>query len=146
MATDTKADKEKAKKAKEAEAKKAEAAKQREEEKAAKKAAREEEKAAKRKESLDSGALIEDGDYEFHKVEKDDTGTVEERATEVLKALKESKVPVVGNELSEKLGGGWPQYLSFFAMLKSQGLVIEYRRRGGARGTSGVAYLWSENA
>lgn len=140
MAKATKTDAEK--KAEEKAAKKAEEKKQREEEAAAKKAAKEEAKATERKELIDSGKLIEDGDYEFHLVEKDERGTVEDRAEEVINALKASKVPVVGRELMEKHGGGWPQFLSFFSLLKVQGLVKEYRRRGGERGTSGVAYLW----
>lgn len=127
-------------------AKQAEEKKLREEEREAKKAAKEEAKAAERQEAIDSGALIEDGDFEFHKVDREDRQTVEERAATVVERLKESKVPVVGKELMEELGGGWPQYLSFFSLLKVQGLVIEYRRRGGERGTSGVAYLWHENA
>lgn len=140
-ATKTDAEKKAEEKAKKAE----EAKKAREEEREAKKAAKEEAKQKEREDAIKSGALIEDGDYEFHRVEKDEQGTVEERAEAVIEALKGSKTPVVGRELMETHGGGWPQFLSFFAMLKVQGLVIEYRRRGGERGTSGVAYLWHEN-
>lgn len=144
MAKATKTDAEK--KAEEKAKKQAEEKAAREAEREAKKKEKEEAKAKERQDLIDSGALICDGDYEFHKVEKDEQGTVEERAEAVLEALKSSKIPVVGRELMEKHGGGWPQFLSFFALLKVQGQVIEYRRRGGERGTSGVAYLWHENA
>lgn len=144
MAKATKTDAEK--KAEDKAKKQAEEKAAREAEREAKKAAKEEAKTKERDDAIASGALIEDGDYEFHKVEKDETGTVEDRAAAVLKSLKDSKVPVVGRELMEELGGGWPQFLSFFSLLKVQGLVIEYRRRGGERGTSGVAYLWADNA
>lgn len=147
MAKATKATKTEAEKKAEAKAaKQAEEKKAREEEREAKKAAKEEAKTKERAEAIKSGALIEDGDFEFHRVEREDKQTVEERAETVLERLKASKTPVVGKELMEELGGGWPQYLSFFSLLKVQGLVVEYRRRGGERGSSGVAYLWHENA
>lgn len=104
---------------------------------------RTEEATKARKALVKSGALIEDGDAEFHVVERDgDTPAVEERAGEVLKRLQKSKTPVLGRDLMNELGGGWPQYLSFFSLLKQQGLVREYRKRTGERGGSGVAYLW----
>lgn len=140
MAKATKTDAEK--KADEKAKKQAEEKAQREQEREAKKAAKEEAKVKERKELIDSGKLIEDGDFEFHLVEREDLQTVEERAQEVIKRLKASKVPVVGRELMDELGGGWPQFLSFFSLLKVTGQVKEYRRRGGERGTSGVAYLW----
>lgn len=108
-------------------------------------AKREEAKAAERQSLIDSGALIVDGDSEYHRTDGD-AGDVEKRAEAVLKALQSSKVPVVGRDLMNELGGGWPQYLSMFSLLKAQGLVIEYRRRTGERGGAGVAYLHVDNA
>lgn len=114
-------------------------------EREAKVKAREEEKQAERDKLIESGQLIVNGDAEFHRTEGE-TGDVEKRAEQVLKALKASKTPVVGRDLQEKFGGGWPQYLSFFSLLKAQGLVIEYRRRTGERGGAGVSYLHVDNA
>ncbi len=111
----------------------------------AKKAEKEELATKERQAQIDSGALIENGDTEFHLVVRDETPTVEGRAQEVLDRLQASDTPVNGSALRDELGGGWPQYLSFFAMLKSLGLVREYRSRTGERGGSGVAYLWISN-
>jgi hypothetical protein len=146
-------DAEKAEKAKEREAEKKAKAEAKEKEQAekaqereAKKAAKEEEQTAQRQTLIDEGKLIEgENGIEFHLVEKDDRGTVEDRAQSVVDALKaaqKSGIPVSGRQLSEEFGGGWPQYLSFFSLLKVQGLVREYRSRGGERGESGVCYLW----
>src|SRR5690606_4490138 len=83
----------------------AEEKKRRAEEREAKKAAKEEAKRKEREEAIASGALIEDGDYEFHRVDKEERGTVEDRAEAVIERLKASKKPVVGRELMEELGG-----------------------------------------
>jgi hypothetical protein len=133
-------------KAKAAAAKKAADAKAKAQaEREAKAAAREEAKVAERQKLIDNGELIVNGDAEFHRTDSE-TGEVEKRAEAVLKALKSSKIPVVGKDLQEEFGGGWPQYLSFFSLLKAQGTVIEYRRRTGERGGAGVAYLHVDNA
>jgi colicin import membrane protein len=125
-------------KAAEAKAKKEAAQKERDEKRAAKEKEASEAHAA----AIESGALIIDGSTEYHAVEREEDLTVETRAAEVVKALKDSKTPVSGKALQEQFDGGWPQYLSFFAMLKSLELVREYRSRTGERGGSGVAYLW----
>jgi hypothetical protein len=136
---ETKTKKEKAAAKKAADQKKAKEAKAAE--RAEKREQAEKAKAKERQDLIDSGALIVNGDFEYHLVNRDDSLTVEDRAAAVVKALVASKTPVAGAELRDEHGGGWPQYLSFFAMLKSMGLVTEYRRRGGTRGSSGVAYL-----
>lgn len=130
MATQTKAQKTKAAKDKAAKAKAAKA-----------KAAKKQQDAA-----IANGDLIIDGKREFVRVDGDGDGKVEKRAAAILKALDASKTPIPGAELRKKHGGGWPQYLSMFAMLKAQGLVIEFRVRTGERGGSGVAYLSAKHA
>jgi hypothetical protein len=147
----------KAEEAAKAKAEAAEARKAAQAEKAAEKKAeaekkakeREEAKAAKEREAgearqalIDSGALIVDGSTEYHAITREEDLTVETRAASIVNTLKASKTPVAGKDLQDENGGGWPQYLSFFAMLKSLGLVREYRSRTGERGGSGVAYLW----
>lgn len=129
-----------AREAKQAE-KKAEAEQKAKERQAAKEA-KEKEAEEARAALIDSGALIVDGSTEYHAVTREDDLTVETRAASIVEALKASDTPVSGKSLQDDNGGGWPQYLSFFAMLKSLGLVREYRSRTGERGGSGVAYLW----
>jgi hypothetical protein len=102
----------------------------------------EEARAKARQEQIDSGALVVDGEVEFHKVEKDTQGKLETRAASVLEALKASKVPLRKSDIA----GADITATGMFAMLKAQGLVIEYRSRSGERGGSGVAYLWADNA
>lgn len=131
----------------EAEQKKAEEKKAKEEEREAKKVAKEEEKTAKRQEALDAGTLIvhpDDEDVEFWESEKDEDKdyTLDERAVAVLEELKTSKVPLMGKDIQEAHGGGYPLYIPMFSMLKAQGLIKEYRRRTGERGGGGKAYFW----
>jgi hypothetical protein len=131
--------------AKEAKAKEREAKKQAaEKDRAAKKEAKAHAALEARQALVESGDLIENDGTEFHRVTREDTPTVESRAVAVIAALqaKGRTVPVSGKALQDEFDGGWPQYLSFFAMLKSLGLVREYRSRTGERGGSGVAYLW----
>lgn len=136
------AEKQAAKEAKNADRKaKKEAA---EKEKAEKKQAKAHAALEARKALVESGDLIENDGTEFHRVTRDESPTVETRATEVIAKLKSDgrTLPIAGKALQDEFDGGWPQYLSFFAMLKSLGLVREYRSRTGERGGSGVAYLW----
>lgn len=132
-------------KAKAAEAAAAKAAKAEESKKAreAKKAEAEQAKVAEREALIDSGALIVDGDVEYHAVDRDELLTVESRAKGIIDTLKASDVPVSGKDLQDEFGGGWPQYLSIFATLKVLDLVTEYRSRTGERGGSGVAYKYN---
>lgn len=112
-----------------------------------KRAEAEKARAAARKKAIADGQIIEgEGNVEFHRVENGSDGEVVKRAREVIKRLEASKTPVPGRKLMAELGGGWPQYLAIFSLLKAQGLVIEYRSRGGGRGTSGVAYLHTKHA
>lgn len=116
-------------------------------ERAEARAAKDQEKKAAKQAELDKlikdGKLIQDGTIEYHKVEKEEAGTVENRAAAILSDLRSAtSVPILGRDLMNKHGGGWPQYLAIFAMLKALGYVVEYRSRGGDRGQSGVAYLW----
>lgn len=103
---------------------------------------REQAKAAERKELIASGALIEGPNgVEFVRTDEKSRATLDDRAVKVLAELEKSKTPVMGKDLQEKFGGGWPLYIPMFSMLKAQGLVVEYRRRTGERGGGGVAYL-----
>lgn len=99
---------------------------------------------AAKQELIDSGKLIETDGAEYHLVERDETPTVEQRAIDALAYLRENATekPVRGKDLQDEFGGGWPQWLSFFAMLKAAGLVREYRMRTGARGGGGISYLY----
>lgn len=127
--------------------KEAKAAAEKAEREAAKEAARQakiEAARAAKQELLDSGKLIEDGEAEYHLIEREETPTVEQRAMNALEYLQEHgrEVPVLGKTLQKEFGGGWPQWLSFFSMLKACGLVREYRMRTGERGGGGVSYLY----
>lgn len=129
----------------EAQAKKDEEKKAKEEEREAKKAAKEEEKVAVRKTAIDEGKLVEGPDgEEFWETEREDDKdyTLDDRAVAVLEELKGSKVPLMGKDIQEKHGGGYPLYIPMFSMLKAQGLIKEYRRRTGVRGGGGKAYLY----
>jgi len=108
------------------------------------KAAREQEKIKAKQELIDSGKLIERDGVTFTVVERDSPLEVESRAGEAVEYLKANGTvtPVVGRDLADELGGGWPQWLSFFAMLKALGLVREYRSKTGERGGAGISYLW----
>jgi hypothetical protein len=100
---------------------------------------------AERDSAIKSGELVEGkGNIEFHRIDNGKPGSVEKRAAGVLKALRASDTPVAGKDLAKKLGGGWPQYLGMFSMLKAQGLITEYRQRSGERGGGGVAYTLNE--
>lgn len=154
---------EKSKKAKEIEEAKAKVAERKAEKKEAKEKAATEKKEAKEKASeekqeakdkevtetrqklLDSGDLILHEDAEFYASVKDEEKdyTLDERAVVVLEDLKASKVPLMGKDLQDKHGGGWPLYIPMFSMLKAQGLIKEYRRRTGERGGGGKAYLYT---
>jgi sRNA-binding protein len=121
------------------------------EEKAAKAAAREEARAAKekakaeaRQAAIDSGELIVDGDTEYRlvQVDEDRDATLDERSVQVIEELKGSDLPVMGKDLQEKFGGGYPLYIPIFSTLKALGLIKEFRRRTGERGGGGKAYLW----
>lgn len=130
---------------KEAQEKKDAEAKAKEEEREAKKVAKEEEKAAKHKEAIDSGKLIEGPDgEEFWESEKEEDKdyTLDERAVAVIEELKGSKVPLMGKDIQEAHGGGYPLYIPMFSTLKALGLIKEYRRRTGERGGGGKAYLY----
>lgn len=110
----------------------------------AKREAKEQERAAARKELVDSGNLIVDGDTEFHKIERDEKKNLEIRAAGIIETLKTkgTKVPVSSKSLQDEFGGGVVQYVAIFGVLKELGLVEAYRSRTGERGGSGVAYLW----
>lgn len=107
-------------------------------------AAKERAKAEAERDLLESGALIRTDAAEFHEVVREETPTVEQRANDCLAYLKENatETPILGRDLADEFGGGWPQWLSFFAMLKALGLVREYRSRTGTQGGSGIAYLY----
>lgn len=158
-----KADKEAAEARKKAKAEeKAQKEKERKEEAEAKKAAKEEEKREKeearekakkekeeakakaRQEEIDSGNLIVDGDTEFrlHVPDDDKDNALLERSAKVIDKLKGSKLPVMGKDLQEEFGGGYPLYIPIFTTLESLGLIKTYRRRTGERGGGGKAYLW----
>lgn len=111
------------------------------EEQEARNKAREAAQAAKekaRQDAIKSGELIVDGDVEFYLVGDDkDTGKLEQRAADVLKALKGSKVPL----RKQDIAGADITATGMFAMLKALGYVKVYRARSGERGGSGVAYL-----
>lgn len=149
---------EKSKKAKEqeetkkaAEAKKAEQEAKKKAEKEAKekeaqekREAKEKERAEARQKLIDDGDLIVDGETEFHlsKPDEEKDQVLDERATVIIAELKDSKLPVMGKDLCDKHGGGYPLYIPIFSTLKSLGLIKEYRRRTGERGGGGKAYLW----
>lgn len=131
----------------EADAKKAEEKAAKEEERAAKAAAKEEEKTAQRSEAIESGKLIvhpDDESVEFWESEKDEDKdyALDDRSEAVIATLKASKVPVMGKDILEEHGGGYPLYIPIFSTLKALGLVKEYRRRTGVRGGGGKAYMW----
>lgn len=107
---------------------------------ATKRAEAEKARAEERQAAIDNGTLIVVGETEFHLVEKDDLGKLETRAASVLKALKDSDVPLRKSDIA----GADITATGMFAMLKALGLVKAYRSRSGERGGSGVAYLWNE--
>jgi membrane protein involved in colicin uptake len=120
---------------------KSDAAKRKEAEakaKAQKREAAEKERAAERQKAIDSGALVVNGEVEYHLVEGKDLGKLETRANDVLKALKNSDTPLRKSDIA----GADITATGMFAMLKALGLVKTYRSRSGERGGSGVAYLW----
>lgn len=120
---------------------KTDAQKQKAAEAAARAEKREAAQAAKekaRKDAIEQGTLIVNGEVEYHLVTKDANGKLESRANDVLKALKASKTPLRKQEIA----GADITSTGMFAMLKALGLVTEYRARSGERGGSGVAYMW----
>lgn len=134
-------------KAEEREAKKAAKEQEKKEKEEAREKAKAEKQEAKEKErqdAIDSGQLIVDGDTEFHlwTPDEDKDHTLIDRSNAVIEELKGSKLPVMGKDLQEKLGGGYPLYIPIFTTLEALGLIKVYRRRTGIRGGGGKAYLW----
>lgn len=105
---------------------------------------KEAEKKEARQKLIDDGDLIVDGDTEFHLsvVGEDKDTTLDDRSVAVIDKLKGSKLPVMGKDLQDEFGGGYPLYIPIFSTLKALGLIKEYRRRTGERGGGGKAYLW----
>lgn len=144
-----KAEAEARKKAKqeEAEAKKAakeQEKKEKEEEREKAKKEKEEAKAKERQDLIDSGSLIVDGTTEFHLYapDEDKDQALLERSANIVAKLKASKLPIMGKDLQEEFGGGYPLYIPVFTTLETLGLIKVYRRRTGERGGGGKAYLW----
>lgn len=90
--------------------------------------------------AIKSGALIVNGDVEFHRNEREKSGKMLERAQGVLDMLRSSKTPITVHDVIEKQGGQFPQYLAMFRVLEAQELVTPYRVRGGDKAGQ-VAYL-----